>query len=434
MHLEQITLHNLRRFGQLTVELHPRLTVLAGVNGAGKSSLLEGLTIAVGGWLLGFDDVMAPSIHPDQVRVVQHEAHGQVTIEPQYPVEVSARGWLGESIEWSRSLSARKGRTTYGQASAIKERAESAQRAVKAGEAVDLPVLACYGAGRLWVQKNASEKKSAQLGSRTLAYVDCMEPASNQKLFEAWMRRMEGARIQQIAEHAARGGLPADVIRPPVLDAVERAAAAMVPDAERLYFDVAHDELRLLYADGRRLPFRMLSDGYRNLIATVADIAWRAVQLNPHQGAAAIERARGVVLIDEVELHLHPSWQRVVLERLARAFPGLQFVVTTHAPVVIASTPPESLRFLDGAGGVHRVDVARGLTANVVLRELMGVPERPDREARQLAELGALIEAGEVEKARDVFDALNAQFGGIDPDLAVLEWELRDLEVNGEMD
>lgn len=434
MRIDQITLSNFRRFEHLMLELHPRLTVVVGVNGAGKSSLLDGLAVAMGAWLLGFDGVVAPGILPHQVRVAQFEAGGQVYIEPQYPTEIVACGRLDEPLEWSRSLSGPHGRTAYGRAMAIKQAAEAAQQRVKAGALVDLPVLAYYGAGRLWAEKRVSEKKNARLGSRTLAYADCVAPASTQKLFEGWMRRLESARIQQIAEHASRSVIPVDVIRPPVLDVVQRAAAAMVPGGERLYYDVAHDELRLQYANGQRLPFHLLSDGYRNLIAIVADIAWRAVQLNPHHEAEALTRARGVVLIDEIELHLHPGWQKTVLERLTTTFPELQFVVTTHAPMVIASTAAESLRFLDAEGRTHRVEVARGLTANTILRELMGVPERPDAEGLRFARLGRLLEMGDLAGAREVFDALNAQLGGWDPELAALEWELRDLEVSRAMD
>lgn len=428
MRIDRLTLCNFRRFDRLVLDLHPRLTVVAGVNGAGKSTVLDGLAVAMGAWFLGFDGVPAPGIQPDQVRVASYEVEGQVFVEPQYPAEVIAAGQLDGPVEWSRNLSGPRGRTGYAQATALKDAAAAAQRGVKAGEPVDLPVLVFFGAGRLWAQKKASDKKNAGLGSRTLGYVDSLDSASNQKLFEAWMRRLERARIQRVAAHAGRA-LPADVRHPPALDVVQRAAAAMVPGAVRLQYDVAHEELRLQFADGRQLPFHMLSDGDRSLIAMVADIAWRAVQLNPHHGADALQRARGVVLIDEIELHLHPSWQKSVLDRLTATFPGLQFVVTTHAPMVIASTVAESLRFLDAEGAIHEIDVARGLTANTVLRELMGVVERPDEEARQLSRLGALIEQGDTVAARALFDELQDRLKGLDPELATLEWELRELEV-----
>lgn len=431
MRIDTLTLTHFRGFQSLELDLHPQLTVLAGINGAGKTSVLEGLAVAAGAWLLGLDDVPARSIQPDEVHVRQVELGGQLNIEPQYPCEVHAAGALDAPITWQRAVRKAGGRTTYGEAAAIRSAAEAAQTDLRAGQPVDLPVIAYYGAGRLWLQKRESSDKGKRLGSRTEAYRDCLESASNQKLFEAWMIRQEQARIQRIAEHANGGPMPADVFRPPVLDAVQRTAAQMVEGAERLYFDVAHQQLRLLFKDGNRLPFALLSDGFRNLVALAADLAWRAVQLNPHREGHAPAEARGLVLIDEVELHLHPGWQLEVLPRLMKAFPKVQFVVTTHAPLVVASVPAEHVRFLTADGQVHHVSVSNGLSANVVLRELMGVPERDPGTASQLTMLGRLLEAGDATAARAKFEALRAQLGQLDPELQGLEWELRDLEVHG---
>ncbi|MCB9536052.1 MAG: AAA family ATPase [Myxococcales bacterium] len=433
MRIERLILRNFRRFEHFTVDLHPRLTVLAGTNGAGKSSILEGLAIAAGSWLLGFDGATAPGIRPEQVRIAEYVLGGQPNLEPQYPAAVEAVGPFVDA-PWGRVLHRAGGRTTYGEALSVKAAAEAAQAAVKRGEPISLPLIAYYGAGRLWVQKKDSAAKQDRLGSRTLAYEDCLDPASNQKLFEAWMRRAEAARIQRLAEHGMGTSVPADIARPPLLTAVQQAAGAMVAGAERIYFDVARDELRVVFADGRQLPFGLLSDGYRNLIAMAADIAWRAVQLNPHLGPQALERTAGVVLVDEIELHLHPAWQREVLQRLLSTFPALQFVVTTHAPVVITSVDADSVRLLTAEGEVVGTRVAEGLTANGALREVMGVPERPDATARHLARLGALIEEGRSDEARRAYSALREQLGENDPDLAVLEWELRDLEVHGAVD
>ena len=436
MRIEHLTLTNFRGFERVQITLDPRLTVLAGVNGSGKSSVLEGLAVAAGAWFLGFDLVASRNFRDEDVRVAHRELEGQPSLEPQYPCRFDAVGLVDEaSASWAREVRRPGGNTTYGEAAAIRTIARSAQQAVAAGAPVDLPVIAYYGAGRLWVQRRAAAEEPEPLGSRTRPYRDCLDPASNLKGLGSWMRRLEQARLQRIAEHDHREALPEDVLRPPALEAVQRAAGAMVDGAERLYFDVAHEELRLSFTDGRRLPFHLLSDGYRSLVALAVDIAWRAVQLNPHHGREAPSVARGVVLIDEVELHLHPSWQQVVLHRLLSAFPRLQLVVTTHAPLVVASTPPACLRFLDHAGVVHQVGVAEGLTVNGVLRHLMDVPERPDEATRNaLAELGSLIERGDAGGARAAFERLKARLGDLDPELLTLEWELRDLEVNGAVD
>ena len=98
------------------------------------------------------------------------------------------------------------------------------------------------------------------------------------------------------------------------------------------------------FEDGHEAPWSELSDGYHVFIALVADIARRAVMLNEFDGADAPARVEGVVLIDELDLHLHPRWQRVALPRLRDAFPRLQFIITTHSPQVLSSAENRQVR------------------------------------------------------------------------------------------
>ena len=101
------------------------------------------------------------------------------------------------------------------------------------------------------------------------------------------------------------------------------------------------------FEDGHEAPWSELSDGYHVFIALVADIARRAVMLNEFDGAEAPARVEGVVLIDEIDLHLHPRWQRVALPRLREAFPRLQFIISTHSPQVLSSAENRQVRRLD---------------------------------------------------------------------------------------
>ena len=174
--------------------------------------------------------------------------------------------------------------------------------------------------------------------------------------------------------------------------------------------------------DGRVLPFQALSDGQRSLVVLAADIAWRAAQLNPFHGEQAPQLTRGVVLIDELELHLHPAWQRNVLGSLRTAFPKVQFVVTTHSPQVLASTEPAWVRLLGESSAVVP-GYSRGKDTNAILRELMGVPERPPETTRKLYELEQRIESGDLVAARALLDELKLQLGQ-DQALLGLEWEL----------
>ena len=146
---------------------------------------------------------------------------------------------------------------------------------------------------------------------------------------------------------ASEEGRPLSDVEAPDLAAVSAAACSCLEGARRIHYSVAHKELRVDFEGGVTMPFAALSDGQRNLVAIAADLAWRATQLNPHLGAEAPKKTRGVVLIDELELHLHPRWQQRVLGDLVRAFPALQFIVTPHSPHVMSSAPVGSVRLLD---------------------------------------------------------------------------------------
>jgi predicted ATP-binding protein involved in virulence len=437
MRIDHLRLVNFRGFEDFELDLHPRCTVLAGVNGSGKTSVLDGLSVAMGAWFLGFHSVPTRTIQPDEARRAEVKL-GLGATEPQYPVRVAVSGTVaGNEMRWVRALNGANGRTTTAEAKGIYAQSIAAQADIMAGNSTPLPVLINYGAGRLWVQKRASTKKRTNLESVTAGYQDCLDTESNQKLFTAWMAKRQEHWALRVLQHMEDTGITFEQAKTgadPWLKAVESAAVGCIEDAQRLRFDTQSDTLQVVFNDGRSVPFELLSDGYRNLVALSADIAWRAVRLNSHWKAEAPQRTTGVVLIDELELHLHPGWQRTVLPRLLKLFPNMQFIITTHSPHVLSSVPAEYVRFLAADGTVQRVGVAGGLDTNTLLRELMGVPERPDDVEAGLAQLGALIEQGDLHAAKALYAKLYERLGDLDPALSTLEWELHDLEVHGAAD
>ncbi len=149
------------------------MTVLAGVNGAGKSSVLEALSVAAGGWFLGFQSISLRNLRSEDIRLTRQD-FSHPTVEPQFPCRVEAEGEVQGAVSWARELRSKGGKTTF-------------------GEAIDLPVIGYYGTGRLWVQRRATSPVGHGPESRTIAYHDCLDPASNQRRFEDWMQRQEWA-------------------------------------------------------------------------------------------------------------------------------------------------------------------------------------------------------------------------------------------------
>ena len=124
-----------------------------------------------------------------------------------------------------------------------------------------------------------------------------------------------------------------------------------IPDAKMFYHDTDEDQIMIDLENSGLMPFNYLSDGYRNMVAMVADIAHRASRLNPHFGTTAAKETSGVVLIDEIDLHLHPKWQRRVVGDLQSAFPRIQFIATTHSPFILQSLEPGEVIDLN-----HQID------------------------------------------------------------------------------
>jgi predicted ATP-binding protein involved in virulence len=171
-----------------------------------------------------------------------------------------------------------------------------------------------------------------------------------------------------------------------------------------------------------RLPLSLLSDGVRNMVALVADLAHRCVRLNPHFGEEAAKSTPGILLIDEVDMHLHPRWQQLVVELLQKVFPEMQMVLSTHSPHVLSTVDVESIRIIRLHDGAAVLDTptfqTRGVESADVLAVIMGVDPVPQvEEARWLSEYRALIEDGkaESEDARALRVKLLNHFGGQHP-------------------
>ena len=156
------------------------------------------------------------------------------------------------------------------------------------------------------------------------------------------------------------------------------------------------------------MPFSKLSDGQRAMLAMVGDIARRAALLNPHLGEKAPAETPGIVMIDEIDLHLHPRWQRQIVDDLKRTFPKMQFIATTHSPFIIQSLEEGELRKLGESGELEQIPIEysdNGLEE--IVRFIQGV-ELPATSERY---------AEKKEAAKDFFSKLRAGLNEKDPDL-----------------
>ena len=166
-----------------------------------------------------------------------------------------------------------------------------------------------------------------------------------------------------------------------------------------------------------RIPVSQLSDGYKCTISLIADIAYRMAILNPQLLNKVLVETEGIILIDEVDLHLHPKWQKRILKDLMDIFPKVQFIVSTHAPEVINSVKKGSVVILRNNEVINATDETYGKDANTILREVMEVSSRPDIIRFLFEKFYELLDSGEWKMAEEIIGQLEKEIGNNDPEI-----------------
>lgn len=383
MRIDRISIRNFKGFEERTLHF-PRpldaapgvngsVHVLIGENGTGKTTALDALAVAMGIWHVACKGYGSRGIADDEVRELPDGQNGRVTFVPAKEIMVAARGEIdGTTVGWARcrqnldknTVNTRVEGTAYGldvARSLVRQTQEPKSQAV-------LPVLAYYGAGRLWLEPNAPKKtkeaapkqdKSDLL--RYAPYRGCLDSRCRVRDLNQWLLDHDWDAYQT--------GEP-----DPGYELVKKALLRCLPNATRLRFAPKKKEVTVDFEKQAEQSFSHLSDGQRNILALVGDLAVKAVRLNHTVlGDEVLRQTPGIVLIDEIDLHLHPTWQRVVLENLRAVFPNVQFIATTHSPFIVQTLREGELVMLEG----QPLPQTNNLGIETISRGLMGV-ERPE--------------------------------------------------------
>ena len=433
MKLKKIRVTNYRCFKDADIDFDDHITLIVGKNGAGKTAILDAVAVAVSTFLLGIDGGVSRSISKDDARYAFHDLEGTVDPQHQFPVIIESIGDCLENhdAKWVRSLNSENGNTTIKEARELTNISKEVQNRIMTGDkSLVLPLISYYGTGRLYAQKK--EKKNIQSLTefkRQVGYVDCMAAESNEKLMLNWFQIQT---LKSLQEQQRTG-----VIEKPLL--LKTVETAICKCFERIsgsknasiIFDLNTHRLVLNFesADGSSQKFAMdeMSDGYKNTLSMIGDIAYRMAVLNPMLGDKVLEETIGVVVIDEIDLHLHPQWQQTIINDLNTIFPKIQFIVSSHAPAVINSVPKEQIRILDNGEIYMPAAQTYGRDANSILREVMKVSERPMDITERLKTFYACMDNKKYDEADKVLSEIEDVVGTTDPDIAAVRTSL-DLE------
>lgn len=439
MKLKTIQIQNYRCFEKLNFSLCDRLTLFVGKNGAGKSSILDAIAVAISTFLCEIEGGTSRNIQKDDARYAFYELEGIVDAQHQFPVVITGSGECGgkKDIQWIRSLNSAGGKTTIKDAHEITDIARDMQQKIMSGDSsLILPVLSYYGTGRLYAQKKEKKDlKTLQQFNRQIGYLDCMAAESNEKMMLNWFEKMtmKNLQVQQktgVIEKISQ----LRVVEKAVCRSFQHISGAS--DAE-ISFDLDTHRLILEYRNtaGEKCRYALneMSDGYKNTMSMIGDIAYRMAVLNPQLGENVLENTPGIVLIDEIDLHLHPEWQQTILNDLQDIFPQVQFMVTSHAPTVINSVKKEAIRILDNGKIYEPAEQTYGRDANSILREVMLVGERPEMIQQLFKEFYQNIDNGSIADAEQRLQQIEALIGDTDPEISGARVTLEFEKMRGEL-
>lgn len=434
MKLEALSLAHCGGFEQLDISFESDVTLIAGVNGVGKSTVLHALAVLLSRAMPEFTPSRSAPLY-----FTDDDIHGD-----KGSLEVSARIRIdGQTInggvqrlraadekgdrfmllrqaeeaagaaDFAQVLS---GRTLTGELEAGLKETRVALATLKSAAH---PPLAVYFSPKRQLPGQPRSLPEAKPFDPSIAYSRALHDREVElREFMHWFRTQE------------KLGATNEPRRFKVLDALRAVVVELLPEFGNLRIQ---EQPRLGFVvDKRGQPFYLhqLSDGERGLLALVFDLTRRLAIANP-ESENPIAEGVGLVLIDEIELHLHPKWQRDVLQRLRDIFKACQLVVTTHSPLVLGEVPARCVRFLEfgnGKVGVAMPAEAYGMDANRILQEFMGTPVRNRQVEGQLKTLFELIDKERFDAARAAITDLERKLGEDEPELTRASSLIRFLE------
>ncbi|MBO7327475.1 MAG: AAA family ATPase [Lentisphaeria bacterium] len=400
LRIDSLNVKNYRCFKSLEtpIQFHPQLTVLVARNGEGKTAFLDAVRIALGTFTSSFPITTYAHFHTSDVHIATLRENP--SLGATYPVSLEAAATIdGKQISWARALQKAKGRTT--KARALSQYGEFLRKKIEADENnVSLPIIAFYGTGRLWAEhRDMTDGSISPLAeSRFAGYDNALSARSTYKQVKNWLLEAIQMEDSKESSNTQTGQFVASQLK-----AIKKALSNVlcVEGVDSMHYNRFYkDDITVICKNGNTsqdiataLPVSWLSDGLRAVFSMVADIAYRCVKLNPHLGENACIETNGIVLIDEVDIFLHPSWQQRIIGDLQRTFPNIQFIVTTHSPQVVSSVPSESIRVIAEGKVLNASIKTDGARAEQILCDIFGVEARyaNSEVAKNLAEYQLLI-------------------------------------------
>lgn len=347
MYLDKVYLKNYKAIESMTIDLKPGTNLLIGDNGTGKTSVLEGIAVALGGLFVSVTGVSAKNIVKDDVRfTVKTIGDSSTSIVYCEPVSVGCRLNIDgtKNFEWNRVKEELSSTHTK-----IDDRGVCLWMKYKVNDPGELlPLVSFQSAARVWRVKRGDfgTELKKKLDDRRCGYIGCLDYSMDVKSIQQWCLKQEVMATQKgktIREYEMFKKIIAAFMR----------EINELDESPEIYYSPQFSEM--VYKDKNvEMVISKLSAGYQSLLWMIMDLAYRVCLLNPElDDRSEIE---GIVLIDEVDMHLHPKWQWNIMKALRSTFENVQFIIATHSPIVISSSKDANIVFLDGKQSTYLRD------------------------------------------------------------------------------
>ena len=420
MLIKKLTLANFRAYTQAEFEFQQGLNLLVGINGVGKTSVLDALRVCLAIIYAQITDTRRGNINFIDSDIKIGASYLQVSCDFTH---------LG--IEYNLLIVKRKENIVENKTTNIREQVIDVPDQEVITPKIDIgdknysnsgndPIGIFFSTKRSLVEDTKISKTVAQAG-QAAAHAEALSEnrVFNLRLFTDWYRAQKALSTEnaQIGE---------------TLAAIQSVVESFLPGFHNLRAE-ENDGKFELWIDKNDIPLTIyqLSDGERGMLAVAIEIARRLVLANP-VSEDPVKSGDGVVLIDELDLHLHPKWQRSIANNLVRIFPNCQFVATTHSPQIIPSLAPEKIQFIDN-DKVFNPERSLGVDTNWILKYLMDTNDRPRWADEAITKIEDLINEGDFEEARKLMTEHKNKEVDL-PEWASLEARIARLEIIEEDD
>lgn len=416
MYIKEIKIKNFKAIEDISIDFKPGVNLLVGDNGVGKTSILEAVTVALHGIMTGIAGVPVRNIRQEDIRFSIGKLGGaSAGITYFSPTEVTCDlEFRDKHYYWTRS---RKDETPK-----LNTKMEGKEICQDFKEMANnpkeiLPLISFESEARVWQNRRGDFGKELKkkLNDRRCGYIGCLDYSLDVKGIQAWCLKMEMEAFQQEAKI-------------PEYEAFKEIVAIFmqkISELEKkpvLRYSRQLDEM--VYREEEEMPISNLSAGYQSLLWMIMNLAYRLALLNPGQ-AELLRKTEGIVLIDEIDMHLHPKWQWNVVNALEEALPNVQFIMATHSPIVISACRNATLILIDQNQEVSYLPDAYGYSIKDVLELRQGSVEKPKVIQLLLERFEEATNRDDIAEAENIIEEMKAKLGKEHSDVKNAEEELK---------